>query len=272
MKLNSNFHTHTSRCGHACGADEDYVVSAINHKIKRLGFSDHVFLDGISQPGERGEISCLPEYLESISNLKKKYEGKIILYTGFEAEYSVKYIDYYRDLLKENKIDYLILGQHHNFDSDNWSYIGRFNDDHEVIKTYGNQVCEAIKSGLFLYIAHPDLYVTAFHKFDEVCVEIAHQICSCAEKYGIPLEINAHAYRTWEKHEKMIYPQDAFWEIASQYNVRVVIGYDAHNPNEFDGDLSFAEEVIERHNLKVLDIKQYVADYFKRIQLLSVNL
>ena len=39
--LKQNFHTHTSRCGHAIGLDEDYVKTAIKAGIKVLGFSDH---------------------------------------------------------------------------------------------------------------------------------------------------------------------------------------------------------------------------------------
>ena len=38
------YHTHTKRCGHAVGEDEEYVIEAIKAGIKDLGFSDHVFL------------------------------------------------------------------------------------------------------------------------------------------------------------------------------------------------------------------------------------
>ena len=41
-----NYHTHTSRCGHAIGEDEEYVIEAINASYKGIGFSDHVMLPG----------------------------------------------------------------------------------------------------------------------------------------------------------------------------------------------------------------------------------
>ena len=37
----ANYHTHTFRCHHALGTDEDYVTSAIANGIQILGFSDH---------------------------------------------------------------------------------------------------------------------------------------------------------------------------------------------------------------------------------------
>ena len=36
-----NFHTHTRRCMHASGSDEDYVLAAIEAGYEVLGFSDH---------------------------------------------------------------------------------------------------------------------------------------------------------------------------------------------------------------------------------------
>ena len=37
----NNYHTHTTRCFHAIGKDEEYVKAAIQANIKELGFSDH---------------------------------------------------------------------------------------------------------------------------------------------------------------------------------------------------------------------------------------
>ena len=39
--IKTNWHTHTSRCGHAVGTDEEYVQAAIQGGLTTLGFSDH---------------------------------------------------------------------------------------------------------------------------------------------------------------------------------------------------------------------------------------
>ena len=38
----TNFHTHTYRCGHANGSEEEMVCSAIKMGIEELGISEHV--------------------------------------------------------------------------------------------------------------------------------------------------------------------------------------------------------------------------------------
>ena len=37
-----NLHTHTFRCGHASGTDDQMVLSAIEAGFEQLGFSDHM--------------------------------------------------------------------------------------------------------------------------------------------------------------------------------------------------------------------------------------
>lgn len=38
----NNYHTHTYRCGHGYGNEEDMVKAAINLNMQELGFSEHV--------------------------------------------------------------------------------------------------------------------------------------------------------------------------------------------------------------------------------------
>ena len=37
----TNYHTHTARCGHAEGTEEEYILTALRCGFKVLGFSDH---------------------------------------------------------------------------------------------------------------------------------------------------------------------------------------------------------------------------------------
>ena len=49
----------------------------------------------------------------------------------------------------------------------------------------------------------------------------------------IPLEVNANGIRkTLERHpdwDRYMYPYKEFWEVASKYNVKCMIGSDAHD-------------------------------------------
>ena len=38
FEIRNNYHTHTYRCGHAIGTDEEYVLAAIEKGFKENGF------------------------------------------------------------------------------------------------------------------------------------------------------------------------------------------------------------------------------------------
>ncbi|NLB48273.1 MAG: histidinol-phosphatase [Erysipelotrichia bacterium] len=255
IKLKYCYHTHTFRCGHASGLDEDYVINALKIGIKRLGFSDHVMLPGINQSGVRGHFSMKEDYLSSIRKLQEKYKDQIDIKVGFEAEYAERFTDYYRDLLSSGKTDYLILGQHFDFDrSDNPHYIKQYADNIPELYAYADQVINGMRSGLFKHVAHPDLFVTMFKKWNQDCEKVTRMIVKEAVALDIPLEINMHARRFWRnKAGNLIYPYEKFWAIAGQYPVKVVVGYDAHHPSEFDNELHFVNKLIAKYKLNFLE-------------------
>ncbi len=76
----NNYHTHTTRCFHAIGKDEEYVKAAIQANIKELGFSDHTpwHYDSSFKASMRMPECQLDDYIESILSLKEKYNGKKI--------------------------------------------------------------------------------------------------------------------------------------------------------------------------------------------------
>ena len=82
--MKTNYHTHTTRCMHATGDDEDYVLSAIKGGYRILGFSDHTpwkyrtdyVADMRMLPEE------LPGYVESL-NPTLTLQRKISLFSMF---------------------------------------------------------------------------------------------------------------------------------------------------------------------------------------------
>ena len=80
-----NFHTHTFRCHHAEGSDEDYVLQAIKNGYDTIGFSDHA--PYLFPNGYVSSFRMLPsdakDYARSVDALKNKYQGKIDIKLGF---------------------------------------------------------------------------------------------------------------------------------------------------------------------------------------------
>ena len=154
MKL-YNFHSHTKRCGHAHGEDEEYIVRAIEEGFDFYGVSDHVMFPTLNQPGIRGGFEKdFENYISSIRMLISKNQKQIDLHLGMEAEYYEAFHHYYVDLLK-NDLEYLILGQHFYFV--NSQMLESYSRHAYSARLYANDLMRGMKSGLFLYVAHPDL-------------------------------------------------------------------------------------------------------------------
>ncbi|NLI94820.1 MAG: histidinol-phosphatase [Erysipelotrichaceae bacterium] len=254
VKITTCFHTHTARCGHAQGSDEQYVVSAIENEIETLGFSDHIMLPNISEPGMRGEFHELEDYLISINELKQKYADQIKIHVGFEAEFDEQFVGYYKKLLEEGKIEYLILGQHSYYDPklkrmvfySNWASV----DQRPAFKAYTDRVIEAMESGLFAYVCHPDLMMQVYPEFDSFAKKESERIIDAAIKYDIPLELNLGGIRTGKRFgrtsNRYRYPVQEFWELVASKGAKVIIGIDAHAPKDFKyyRDFELLKEVV----------------------------
>ena len=115
----TNYHTHTKRCMHAEGTEADYVKAALDAGLDVLGFSDHgPFPD--NRFDSRMPYADLDEYLACMDALRPTVPFPIL--KGLEIEYCPDSRDYYSFLLKEKKLDYLLLGQHY-YQEDDGSYV-----------------------------------------------------------------------------------------------------------------------------------------------------
>lgn len=229
-----NYHTHTRRCGHADNnmTDEDFVKLFIQKGFTRIAFADHCPQKEIIdfRKNIRMEYKEKDEYLSSIKALKEKYKDKIEIETGFEVEYLPGQEENLFEL--KNETDKIILGQHFIYDVNNELKIlgSQKLTDNEALK-YAEYIKTAIEKNIPDIIAHPDMYMISRDNYTEVDEKVAHIICSTAENYGIPIEINlAHPNKhiIGEK-ENILYPCKEFWKIASEYkNLKVLYGIDAH--------------------------------------------
>ena len=236
-KPSFNLHSHTARCGHASGEDYEYVEAARNAGFTEMGFSDHVMLPGVIQDGIRGRYEELPGYIESVLGLKETFKDSIRIHLGMEAEwYGDRFSDYYRYLLSRDDFEFLILGQHC-FIEDNCLHWYGMLPEEERLDRYEKDLIGGMESGLFTYVAHPDTYVRWQHSFTPRCVELAHNIATVAQRLQLPLEINCAPSRSsnfpFYDASRLIYPCPEFWKIVAKYDVPVVLGVDAHSPNDY---------------------------------------
>lgn len=229
-----NYHTHTRRCGHADNnmSDEDFVKEFIKKGFTKIAFTDHCpekeEID--HRTNMRMKYNEKNEYLDSIKSLKEKYKNKIEIETGFEIEYLPGQEENLYEL--KNETDKLILGQHFIYGGKNELKCFRKHDfTNEEILKYAEYIKTAIEKNIPNIIAHPDIYMLNRNNFGEAEEQVARIICSTAEKYGIPVEINLSDPVMYirKQKEKVEYPCKGFWKIASEYkNLKVLYGIDAH--------------------------------------------
>lgn len=225
----ANYHTHTWRCGHAEGSERDYVQRAVEAGLKTLGFSDHTPYDFFdSEPRDRPirmKPEELPGYAETIRTLAGEYRDRVRIFVGVEAEYYPKYFPRLLEWLKENGIQYMILGQHFLGNEIGETYSGRPAEDPKLLERYVAQSIEALDTGLFTYFAHPDLF--HFVGSAPVYEREMRKLCRAANRTGTPLEINLLGIRDG-RH----YPNERFWLLAAEEDCTVILGCDAHTPED----------------------------------------
>lgn len=225
-----NLHTHTYRCHHAEGTDEEYVLAAIESGYDMIGFSDHApYLFPLGhKSGFRMDTADAEGYVNSIRSLQDKYSHKIQIKLGFETEYYPNLIDRELAYLAQFDYDYLILGQHFTFNEyEPWAkYAGAKTDSVATLDRYISQVTAAARSGKFTYICHPDLI--NFTGDRQLYLQKMHDMLSELKKTDIPLEYNFYGY-----FDNRQYPAKDFWQMVQQVGNPVVVGLDAHWPGVY---------------------------------------
>lgn len=232
--LKTNFHTHTQRCRHAIGCEEDYIKSALVSGLSQLGFSDHGPYPDIDL-GYRMLFHELKDYLKELNALTIKYQKDITIRKGLEIEYLPQYRNYYETLLTKWDVDYLLLGAHFYINPE-----GKRANTYEISSStkqylsYACTIAEGMRTGLFKVVAHPDLYLLNSFAWNEDCKRAADLIIDTAISTDTILEYNANGFRqglkSYPDGTRFQYPHDTFWQMASHAPIRVIVGSDCHAP------------------------------------------
>ena len=248
--MRANYHTHTWRCNHATGTEEEYVKSAVEQGFEILGFSDHTpqfFREGYTSK-IRMDTQELPNYCRIIRDLRDRYCDQIRIHVGLEVEYYPAIFSDLVSAVRDQGVEYLLLGQHFIGNEQDQPYSGAPTGEETVLRQYCNQSMDAMQTGLFTYFAHPDLL--RFEGDDAVYRQYMRRLCQEAKSCDLPLEMNLLGL--WSGRN---YPDARFWELAAEEGCKVVLGWDAHAPEQLlkpEAEKRLREEV-KRLGLNLLD-------------------
>ena len=225
--LKANYHAHTYRCKHAHDTERDYIEAAIDMGLETFGFADHVpipyhtgFVSGI-----RMDVGQIDDYVDTIRALAEEYKDQIRVLVGYEAEYVPDYFEEQMLLLDRKGYDFLIMGEHFLGSEEFVPYVGMPTEDEEMLINYVDTVLEGMRTGRYLYLAHPDLmhYIGPQKIYDRQM----RRLCEGLLALNIPVEMNVLGM-AGNRH----YPTRRFWEIVGEVGTAGILGLDAHTASQ----------------------------------------
>ena len=276
-----NLHTHSS-FSDGKNTAEEHILNAIQKGFTVLGFSEHSLfpLDPAFYYHVDSNWHMVPqsftEYAATIKELKHKYEDRIKILTGFEADYfcapGIGNAVPDKKAYAQFEPDYLI-GSVHFISKDN----DFFTVDHKVeivqqnlIRFYGRPdgtidgkavVCdyfeaerEMLRKGDFEIIGHPDLIRLRngpLKFFDENESWYKEQIKLTAKAIaaaGVIAEMNTGAIGRGLMDD--VYPSTQFLDYLKEQGVPVCINSDAHKAELLDAGFDYAVQKLQRAGYK----------------------
>ncbi len=240
-----DYHNHTARCGHAEGTMEQYVERAIDLGLAEIGFSDHLYLYFLP-PEQRDPTLAmreeqLPEYVESVLDLRKRYRSRIQVRLGLEADYFPGHDEELRDILRPYPWDYVYGSVHFlgDWGFDDPRHVDRYDrwDIDDLYRLYFDHVKAAAGSGLFDVMGHLDLIKKFGHRPRSNADDLYHSVVRVLKDADVVVEVSTAGLR---KPVGEIYPGPLLLTECAQQGVPVTLASDSHKPSEVGKDLDRA--------------------------------
>jgi histidinol-phosphatase (PHP family) len=247
-------HVHTRLCHHARGEMEEYVLVAIKKGLRKLVFLEHLEV-GI----DYFESTWLTEYdfnfyHEEGKRLQKKYHGRLEIGLGVEVGYNPNSLKETLQRLNLHNWDRIGISYHF-MDTDskhlnlvsskqvNIEALDRFGVD-KVVSRYYKELLDAVDKlpgQVLCHIDavmrhHPNVVITPEHNslIDDLLDSVARQ--------NMSLEVNTSGYRIKDEP----FPSLDILRKAAKKNIPLVVGSDAHRPEDVGRYFEKLPELIEK--------------------------
>jgi histidinol-phosphatase (PHP family) len=238
----ADYHVHTPLCHHATGWPVEMAQRAVALGLGELGFADHNPMPEQFDDW-RMAIGDLPRYLEAVARARAEFP-QLNIRLGLECDFLDGREAWIEQLAGMAEWDFFI-GSVHYLPGADWAvddpqrigkYLGGAVED--IWANYWRTYERAIRSGLFDFVAHPDL--PKKFGFRPACDlrRYYEPIIAALAETGTAFEINTAGLR---KACAELYPATGFLSLAAEAKVPLLINSDAHAPDELTA--GFAEAV-----------------------------
>ena len=253
-----NFHTHTRLCKHADGEPVDYCREAVKQGVSILGFSDHTPYPVKRWETVRMDLDQMPLYVNGIEAARREFP-QLRIVMGMECEYDPAYANFFKDVLMgEYGCRYLVGAIHSYVDRNGeWKGLYGYRMTDENLRDFADYTVKAIQSGLYVFMAHPDVFGVSYEGWTVEATACCREICKAAVAADMPLEINGYGLRKKLKLDgetmRPQYPLEKFWEIAGEEGVKAVVSSDAHRPIDVWSNTDDCVAWAKRHGVEVVN-------------------
>ena len=240
----ADYHLHTPLCHHASGTPAEYVAAARARGLAEIGFSDHSPMPG-PEPFDDWRMSRaeLPRYFDMVAEAAEM-AAPFPVRLGLECDFIAGQEGWIEELAGLATWDYLIGSVHYlapGWDVDNPKWIGRFTASgtavEEIWTLYWRAYERCISSGLFDFVAHPDLVKKFGHRPAGDLRRFYDPVIAAAATRGTAIEVSTAGLR---KPVGELYPALEFIRLAHEAGLDIVINSDAHAPAEVGQDFDLA--------------------------------
>jgi len=234
-----DYHIHTRASPDAGGNMKDYVKKAKERDTDEMGFSEHVLLHPASGYSYLS-FQLMPTYVQTFLDFKEQSELPIKL--GAEVDFFPEDTERIREFVQKHPFDYVTGAVHFigNWGVDSRSQMNEYlkKDIMQIYEEYFSLIKKLCECRLFDVLAHPDLIKVFGFKpngdFSHILIETAETMAES----DICAEINTAGLR---RPCSEMYPSEQFLKILHSYDVPIVFGSDAHQPN--DVGMNFKEAI-----------------------------
>jgi histidinol-phosphatase (PHP family) len=239
--LPADYHMHTPLCHHAVGEPVEYAAHAVKVGLREIGMSDHSPMELDDFDEWRMRFADLDAYVEKVQKARQQFP-QLTIKLALEVDYIPGYEDWIRKLAARHPWDYFIGSVHYvseTWDLDNPQKLSewRKRDPFEVWTTYFDRLTMAVESQLFDIIGHADLCKKFCFVPTQDCTHLYTRFLQAAAQNDVAIEINTAGLR---KDCKEMYPSPRILQMASELNVPLTFGSDAHAPGEVGMNFSDA--------------------------------
>ncbi len=212
---------------HAEGTIDQYAEYAMSRGLVGLLVTCHNPMpDGFSK-NVRMRLDQFDEYVRLIAEARDRWEGRVDVRLGLEADYFEGYEAFLEQQLASEEFHFVLGSVHPQIEEFRERYWT--NDPHEVQRTYFRLLAQSAETGLFDTISHPDLIKNFTAKdwkpeviFDDIC-EALDRIAAT----GVAMELNTSGLK---KTISEMNPFPAMLREMQMRNIPITIGADAHQP------------------------------------------